>query len=563
MSKPSDTHTSRRLGGLLLLTTSALHQGACNTPEPARCEVRIEASTLADRHLTGVASEYVSDSTIGARQDAMAHSQRTRREVAWSIIARVLAPTRVTAGDVSFTTPAFRTYYDRDDFARTFNHLYEGLSSTDRARRAPFDASQVNAGLAWNAEALMGADGWDDARWQSYLTSLDTTPERDGVGGIRRMQMSPGLVRHLAASYPEIVRCIEDGRPPAFIDRTGATRSLSRTPITLPMCSSTMLGPYFAGSGEHVTATLLAASSASARVELLQGESPTALTSVCSQQSACEADGPGTFFVRVNAETEGLEANLEVSAEDASEAPVGCLAGAFPPDALSIAAEWRRVDPELPLRAYDTSAEGLRRHLAENATWGAGDMLVDPSTDDIYTVDTPAGTRFRLVAFHIRAREVSQWVNITVFWSPHPNQDFGADRPAAMRALGGPWSNYSMCVSTELTEGDPDPYGGFASDAPSLGEALAVVHEGVPGPTWCSNPFIDAAPGLARGNCIGCHQHAFGGLRPGEIALDPARFPNGARLGYRNNAPADGFWGLDSGDNLATVMHDAVRYFAP
>ena len=65
-----------------------------------------------------------------------------------------------------------------------------------------------------------------------------------------------------------------------------------------------------------------------------------------------------------------------------------------------------------------------------------------------------------------------------------------------------------MCVTTELTELDPDPYGGFATDAPSLGEALAVVHEGVGGPTWCSNPFIDAAPGLARGNCIGCHQHA-------------------------------------------------------
>jgi len=555
---PSDMHKPlQRLGGFLFAASLL----GCATPEPSLCEVRIEASSLPDRHLIGVAEEYVADPSIAARQDELARSQRARREVAWSVIARVLAPTTLTIGDAIHITPAFRTYYDRDDFARTFNHLYEGLSSEERARRAPFNATQVNAALAWNAEALRDAEGWDDARWLAYLDALDTTTERDAVGGIRRMQMSPGLVRHLAASYPEVVRCLDEGRPPAFIDRTGATRAITRTPISLRACSSQLLGPYFASSTEHVTATLLDATSGSASVEILRGESPTSLTSVCEQRSACEVDGPGSFFVRVTGGTEGFEANLAVSAEDATQAPVGCLAGAFPPDSLSIAAEWRRVDPVLPLRAYDTSAAGLQRHLEAGATWGEGDMLIDPSEEDIYTVDTSAGTRFRLVAFHIRAREVSQWVNITVFWSPHPEEDFGSDRPASIRALGGPWSNYAMCVTTELTELDPDPDGGFAADAPSLGAALAVVHEGVGGPTWCSNPFIDAAPGLARGNCIGCHQHAMGGLRAGEIALDPERFPNGARLGYRNNAPADGFWGLDAGDDLAIVMRDAVLYF--
>lgn len=557
---PSDMRKPLLHLGGFLVAAATLSLSACERDEPALCEVVIEPSSLPDRHLIGVAEEYVADPTIAARQQELAGSQRARREVAWSVIARVLAPTTLQIGDDTHTTPAFRTYYDRDDFARTFNHLYEGLTPEDRVLRTPFSASEVNAALAWNVASLRDAEGWDDARWLAYLDALDTLPERDAVGGIRRMQMSPGLVRHLAASYPEVVRCLEEGRPPAFIDRMGATRAITRTPIALPTCTAQLLGPYFAGSTEHVRATL-SETAGSGRIELLRGASPTALTSVCEARDACEVDGPGAFFVRVTGGTEGIEAELEVSAEDATEAPAGCLAGAFPPDALSIAAEWRRVDPALPLRAYDTSAAGLQRHLDANATWGEGDMLIDPSAEDIYTVDTSAGTRFRLVAFHIRAREVDQWVNITVFWSPRPEEDFGADRPAAIRDLGGPWSNYAMCATTELTELDPDPYGGFATDAPSLGEALAVVHEGVGGPTWCSNPFIDAAPGLARGNCIGCHQHAMGGLRAGEIALDPERFPNGARLGYRNNAPADGFWGLDAGDDLATVMRDAVLYF--
>src|SRR5699024_7817 len=145
---------------------------------------------------------------------------------------------------------------------------------------------------------------------------------------------------------------------------------------------------------------------------------------------------------------------------------------------------------------------------------------------------------------HIRTRELAHWMNITLWFSPDPDEDFGADRPDAIRALGPPWSSYKMCVAIEFDEHDPDPNGGFIDDAPSLAAALRAVHEGPGGPSWCSNPYIDAGPGLARSNCVGCHQHAMSGARPAEIATDESRFPESGRLQMRNNFPADHFWGL-------------------
>jgi hypothetical protein len=112
-----------------------------------------------------------------------------------------------------------------------------------------------------------------------------------------------------------------------------------------------------------------------------------------------------------------------------------------------------------------------------------------------------------------------------------------------------------MCVAIDFDEHDPDPSGGFGDDAPTLAAALVEVHDAQ---SWCSNPYIDAAPGLVRGNCVGCHQHAMGERAPGEIALDEIRFPNGGRTRTRNNEPADGFWSLDTGDDLGAVLRDTL-----
>ena len=190
-----------------------------------------------------------------------------------------------------------------------------------------------------------------------------------------------------------------------------------------------------------------------------------------------------------------------------------------------------------------------------------GDGAAEPTAAQAYTMRVRSGNSFRLAAMHIRTREVDRWLNITLWWSPTPDTDFGADRPAAVRALGGPWSSYKMCVATDYDEHDPDPTGGFSQSAPSLGAALRAVHEGSGSPSWCSNPYIDAGPGLVRSNCVGCHQHAMTGLRGGESANDARRFPGNGRLQVRDNYPSDQFWGLDAGDDVATVFAETVSWW--
>ena len=264
-------------------------------------------------------------------------------------------------------------------------------------------------------------------------------------------------------------------------------------------------------------------------------------------------------MIEVSADRHRVDAMLDVTYSAPDVAVAGCLDGAFPLASATVAAEWRRVELG-PLPTYDTSAEALAARLAEGeASWGEGDGTADPGPDAIYTQRLASGGTFRLAGLHIRTRELDHWMNITLWWSPTPDETFGADRPASVRALGGPWANYAMCVAIDDVERDPDPRGGFGDDAPSLAAALEAVHDGVA--SWCSNPYIDGAPGLARSNCVGCHQHAMSGIRPGETVIDGAVYPASGRLFVRNNFPGDQFWGLDAGDDLAVILADTVEYW--
>ena len=51
------------------------------------------------------------------------------------------------------------------------------------------------------------------------------------------------------------------------------------------------------------------------------------------------------------------------------------------------------------------------------------------------------------------------------------------------------------------------------------------------------------------------------GVRPGEVQTDPARYPSNGRTQVRNNFPSDGFWGLDAGDRLASVISQTADYY--
>jgi hypothetical protein len=245
----------------------------------------------------------------------------------------------------------------------------------------------------------------------------------------------------------------------------------------------------------------------------------------------------------------------------APDAPwAGCLAERFPTDAALVKADWHRAELGFLVATHDTSAAALQEHVTGVADWGEGEGTADPGPSDIYTVRDSNGDLYRMAAMHLMTRELDHWLWVSMWWSPDPDTDFGADRPPEITALGGPWSHYKMCATVAFTENDPDPQGGYATDHPDLAAALAVVSK-PGGPSWCSNPFLEVGHGDATTNCIGCHQHGGTYLTADEILAQPDRFPDSGRTQLRNNFPADYSWQSDGGDRLGQMLRDEVEYW--
>jgi hypothetical protein len=560
--------THRRAPGAVLLAALASACGQAPASAPTACEgVESQAmpASAEGRWLLGLAARYPADTALGARADELRRSQRSRRAVAWEAVARVLAPVPLAQppGLPGATVPRFQTWYDRADVTRVFQRLYGGLDRAGRVAQTRFGDAALDGAFGFNATFVTTLPEWPTPRLDAYAASLADAAGVAGVSGVQRIALSPDAVRHLIASYPDVLRCIAEGAPPAFADGPAASQQVAREPVTLPACGARVVGPFFVATGGELTARI-ADIAEGTELRVLEGVTPTAAAR-CTAAAAtgCTVQGPGLFMVRVATRAPSASGVLDVRYTPPSAAAAACLQGVFPPAAATVALEWRRTDLGMPLPTYDTSAAGLARRLAPgaDASWGDGDGAAEPTGAQAYTMRVGAGSSFRLAGMHIRTRELAHWINITLWWSPTPDQDFGADRPAAVRALGGPWSSYKMCVATDFDEQDPDPAGGFAQDAPSLAAALRAVHEGRGAPSWCSNPYIDAGPGLVRSNCVGCHQHAMSGVRPADVQTDPVRYPSNGRTQVRNNQPADGFWGIDGGDHLGSVFAETVEYW--
>lgn len=184
---------------------------------------------------------------------------------------------------------------------------------------------------------------------------------------------------------------------------------------------------------------------------------------------------------------------------------------------------------------YDTSAAGLKTRLENGSFPDEGDgQAVNPDPSQVYTMQLKPDTTSRLVAMHIVTKELRDWVWITMWWSPTPNEDFGADRPAS---ITGTFANYKMCVVTAYDEKDKAPGTGLPK---SLADAINAANDGGENPsTWCANPYLETAEHSAKTNCIGCHQN--GGTPEGmdSILAQTTKFPDHARKRVRNDFPAD------------------------
>lgn len=243
-----------------------------------------------------------------------------------------------------------------------------------------------------------------------------------------------------------------------------------------------------------------------------------------------------------------------------------CFSEEFPAEAALVKMSWYRANfgaERLPLPTYDTSAKTLKAKMAatddEQGGWGKGVGQADPDEASIYTVGMSDGTKFRMPAMHLVTKELREWLWITIWWSDRPNEDFGADRPAEIANLDGPWKNYKMNVTVSYEEKDPDPRGGFDG---SLGDALEAAYTGVGKPSWASNPYLEKGTPNAQSNCIGCHQHAGTNENSESILAAPDKFPQASRTRVRKNFPADYLWAVTSApERLAGVIDDQVKHY--
>lgn len=439
-----------------------------------------------ERKLVGPAVPYPADSTLRARTEELALSQKKRREVAWKAIAKVLQPVKVQEkmikvsadGGVvdggsprdggtlsSVTLPMFRTWYGRDDFERIFGKAYGDLTKTQRQKRTPFTEKQIDKVFDWNATS---AGSWTNDDYLKRIKAVIDQQSVQGLGGNGRVSYSPGYFRHFLRNYGTTYNCLK----------------------ILPT---------------------------------LEFSSPPPSATNFSQ----------------------------------------CYKTEFPIDAAVIKASWSRDAFGNKLPVHDTTAAALKDRMdgsLDNGGWGEGERQVTPAANQVYTMKTSDGSTYWLNGIHLITKELRDWLWITIWYSDSPDTDFGQDRPAEIKALGAPWTNYKMAVSMAYDERDPDPKGGFTG---SLGDALKAVYPGVGGPSWASNPYIEKGEKNAQTNCIGCHQHAgFEGMGPEVILADEAKFPKAGRTKLRKSFPTDYTWSFDFAPEqfVRTIESQIVHY---
>jgi hypothetical protein len=517
------------------------------------------ALTAQDRKLIGAASAYPADGLLRGREDELWRSQASRRAAAWAAVERTVAsvPFAIDPGAAApAALPRWHTWYGSDDLRRLFERLFRGLSPDEMRARAAFSDPMLDEAFAWNPTAVEELASWPEQRWLDYVAAIDDAAEVAGIGGIDRVQYSPGAARHLLRSYAPIVGCEGQPVPPEVVDApTPGPRRMLRETLALAACDEQHFGPYFVGDGETLEATV-EGGGPGAEVRLRAGAAPSSDAHDCAGVS-CTASGPAAVYVSVRAAAAASTSTILTIDYQETDAPwTSCLASPFPLDAAFIKADWRRAELGVTVPVFDTSASGLGAAFAGAQEWTAS-AEADPEPATIYTLALPAGPRYRLAGLHLMTKELDHWLWVTLWWSPSPDTDFGADRPAS---LAGVWRNYKMCVVTAFREGDPDPTGGFTG---SLAAALATAHPGAGGPTWCSNPMIELGHGNASSTCIGCHQHGGAPLVSETILADDVRFPDNGRRQTRNNFPDDYTWAVTSGDRLGRMFADQVEYWTP
>lgn len=453
-------------------------------------------ATPEDRKVIGAAVPFPVDPAI--TEEAVKGSLKTRRQLAWKEVERLLAEVKIGSGQglEAFRPgeeprlPVWQTYYDVGEFVELFKKLYTSHTKENRKAKKPFCPAAIKQAHAEHATKTL--KGWTPEKLAQRLGQLKNIDDVRGVSGKGITLFSPALVDGLLHNYATIMKCPE------------LVKTL--TPASPP---------------------------------------PTA-----ENFAACLA----REFPR------GIEKAVKVAKADYTHCPEVKKTNPkmdYAAAGVSVAVKtaWH-VARRDELGAFDSSPEGLK-NLMNGGEWLPQRVVPDDEMkpSNIYTIKLqPSGREYWLAGIHFVVKSLRHWMWISLWWSDKPDEDFGQDRPASLKRMG-PWGNYKMCVTTDYLESDPDPAAVFDRDQPSLAAAIRATQARTSPHTWCSNPYIERGKGNARTNCIGCHQYAGDTVtRADDVFMDDvadpsnaarrAKFPGDGRAQVRTNFPADYLWSL-------------------
>lgn len=155
------------------------------------------------RKAIGVAAPYEPEELDAPARERLRTSIRERRAFAWRAVAKALAPR-------AMDLPAWATWYARDDFARMFHRLYEGIGKNRRAARDVFQPPELAEALAWNLRAVDELPHWPSERYDEWLASLDTESKRRGAAGLSRTFYSPAATTPWLDGYARAFACLPE-----------------------------------------------------------------------------------------------------------------------------------------------------------------------------------------------------------------------------------------------------------------------------------------------------------------------------------------------------------------
>ncbi|MCX6129028.1 MAG: hypothetical protein NTX25_08190 [Proteobacteria bacterium] len=477
--------------------------------------IRDQASTPraqpVDRRILGAAVPLHKTLELDAK--TFHDSLKYRRDQAWQILQELLhdVPVGSQLSEISQENqrlPIWQTWYESSEFQWMFDDLYNRLGPEGRIQFKD-NAAQLFDGLPdgydfcpSDLEKIFERQGNLDIsrqftaeRFKQRLQKFKTKEEVRGVSGTGVTLFSPGLIYHYLQNYRQIFQC------------KASLAQLDPEQIVMP-----------------------------ARTPCLASEFPKGDASLYAQKKL------------------RLKSDCQLPQIDSSQEAIGT--------AVAVKTSWQLLDANAQLAVFDSSAAAMQKTL-ETGVWQPVDQVSSNSlsTEHIYTIETVSKLesglkeKFQLSAIHFAVKYLEDWLWISLWWSPNPSTDFGADRPqTGVFHEGSPWSHYKMCVVSSFEEGSPHPGTEF-SDL-SLQKAVDTVFSKTSPHTWCANPFIERGQGNTRTNCIGCHQHAGTAIFPDDVFMDDAndpkneqrrsRFPANGRKQLRNNFPGDYLWSFDN-----------------